>query len=152
MAKKLLIVTDLGRFKAYRFEESPLYSTPRLELLEDRDTKVNERMSEQVTDQAGQFSKGARSFAAVNDMSNGERHNLALEIRRRAVKELADLISQILKQENVDGCYLAAGSEINQTLLDALPPHVRARIEKNVTANLTRLNAAQIIEHFCTPK
>lgn len=152
MVRKLLVVMDLGRFKAYRFESSEFQSTPRLELLEDRDTHLTERLSEHVTDQAGQFPKGSRSFAAVNDMSNGERHNLTLELRRRAVKELAERIGQMYEQEQVDGCYLAAGSEINQQVLDALPSRIRGKIEKNIPANLTRLNPAQIIEHVAATR
>src|SRR5436190_19908629 len=34
MKKQLLIVTDLGSFKAYAVDNSPLHSTPRLELIE----------------------------------------------------------------------------------------------------------------------
>ena len=149
ISKKLLVAMDLGRFKAYRLEESPNFSNPRLVLLEDRNTSVTERLSDQVTDQAGQFPKGSLSFAAISDMSNGERNTLEWEGRRRAVKILAKRIGELLAQENLEECYLAAGSEINQTVMDALDPRTRAKVKRNVSANLTGLNPSDMIDHFC---
>ena len=148
MTRKLVVVMDSGRFKAYRWEESPQFSNPRLELLEDRDTEVTRRISDQVSDQAGQFPKGSLSFASISDMSNGERHTLDLELRRRALRQSAARISDLLGREEVDGCYLAAGSEINHAVIEALEPRTREKIQKNVMANLTRLDTAEIIRHF----
>jgi hypothetical protein len=152
MNTALVILLDLGRFKAFRLEKSPLFSTPRLTQLEDRETAVERRLSEELSDQAGQFGKGARSFAAVNDMANGERHNIDLEFRRRAIKDFARFATDLSRREQTDAVYLAAASEINQQVLDALDETVRNRIEKNVKANLTRLNNNEIVEHFCGKK
>jgi hypothetical protein len=151
MTKKLLVLVDLGHFKAYRLEESRHFSHPRLELLENWDTDANERLSEQVSDQAGQFPKGSRSFAAVNDMSNGERHNLELERRRRAMKSMVKRIGELLESDGFEGCYFAAAANINNSVLNEMTPQVRNKIQKNVTANLTRLNAPEILNHFCAP-
>ena len=148
MKKKLLITLDSGRFKAYRWEHDRNFSHPRLCPLEDWSTEVNGRLSDRVTDQGGQFSKGALSFAAVNDMADGERHNLDLERRRRALKSMAGRIGELLESEDVDGCYLAAPGEVNRAVLNALEPSVRDRVEKNVRADLTRLNPPEIISHF----
>jgi hypothetical protein len=101
-----------------------------------------------VTDQAGQFAKGSLSFAAVSDMDDGERHNLELEQRRRALKQMAIRVGELLEREHLKACYLAAARELNRALMDALEEPVRAKIQKNVAANLTRLNPAQIIDHF----
>ena len=144
MKRTLLVLMDSGHFKAYRMEENPRFSTPRLELLEEWDTAVTQRIS----DQAGQFAKGSLSFSAINDMADGERHNLELELRRRALKEMAARLSELLEREPVDGCYLAAGKEINHAVLDALAVPVREKIQKNVAVNLTRLNPSDIIERF----
>ena len=148
MKATLLVLMDSGRFKAYRMEQHPQYSTPRLKLLEEWDTSVTERISNQVTDQAGQFSKGALSFAAISDMADGERHNLQLEQRRRSLKQMTARVGELLEKEPVDGCYLAAGAEINQAVLEMLPAPARERIQRNVVANLTRLNPPDIIERF----
>jgi hypothetical protein len=148
MTRKLVVVMDLGRVKAFRWEESSEFSNPRLVLLEDSATGADERLFEKVTDQAGQFSKGALSFAAVSDMSNGERHNLELEERRRSIKDTAELIPQILERENLQEWYLAAGSEINQMVMDTLDANTRQKMSRNVTANLTRLSTTEIINQF----
>jgi hypothetical protein len=147
--RTLLVLTDSGRFKAYRMEESPRYKTPRLKLLEQWDTPVTRRISDQVTDKSGQFAKGSLSFSAINDMADGERHNLDLERRRRALKQMAARVGELLKRERLEICYLASSKMINQTVLSALADQVRVRIQKNVTANLTRLNPATIFQHFC---
>lgn len=148
MKRTLLVLIDSGRFKAYCMEESPRFRTPRLKLLEQWETPVTRRISDQVTDKAGQFAKGSLSFSAVNDMADGERHNLDLERRRRAVKQMATRVGELLQRETLEACYLATSKMINQTVLSTLPDKVRQRIQKNVTANLTRLNPSAIFKHF----
>jgi hypothetical protein len=81
-------------------------------------------------------------------MADGERHNLELEQRRRALKQMAGRLGELLERENLDGCYLAAPKELNQTLLERIEEPVRAKIQKNVVANLTRLNDGDIIKQF----
>jgi hypothetical protein len=148
MNRTLLVLLDAGRFKAYRMEQSPRFSTPRLELLEEWESNVTRRLSDQVTDQAGQFSKGSIGFAAVSDMADGERHNLALEQHRRALKKMAARIGELLEHEGLEEWSLAAGKEINQTVLDLLPEAARQKIQRNVPANLTRLPTTEVLEHL----
>jgi hypothetical protein len=148
MKRTLLVVMDLGRFKAYRMEESPRFRRPRLKLLEQWSTPVTRRISDQVTDKAGQFAKGSLSFAAVNDMADGERHNLDLERRRRALKQMTARVGELLQQETLEACYLVTSRMINKTVLNTLADRVHQRIQKNVTADLTRLKPFQIIQYF----
>lgn len=147
MMTKLLVLADLGKFKAYRFNNGRNFSTPQLELIEAWDTNVAHHLGADVTDQAGQFRKGHSEGASPS--SDGEQHNIDLERRRRAVKRVARRIGELLRSEPVEGCYLAAASEINKTLIDELDQDARARIHKNVTANLTSLKPAEVIAHFC---
>ncbi len=149
MNSKLVVVADLGRMKAYRLEESRQYSHPRLELLEDSETNVTHHLRQDLTDQAGQYRNGPGAAAGPGTFSDGEQHNIDLERRRRAVKTLAQRLSALLEREPVDGCYLAADSRINQPILDELAPRTRAKIQKNVTANLSKLNQEELIRHFC---
>ncbi len=58
MQRKLLVVADLGRLKAYRLEDSRQFSRPSLQLVEDWGTAATRHFSEEVSDQAGQFRKG----------------------------------------------------------------------------------------------
>jgi len=144
----LLVVTDLGRFRAFRYEANPRFSTPRLQVIEEWETEVHAHLSEQLSDQAGQFQKGSRSFGGVNDGASGERHNLKLELERRALKKVANRIRELLALDGLETCYLAAGHEINPAVLEALDPQTRGRVERNVTANLTRLSVPEILDHF----
>jgi hypothetical protein len=148
MTKKLLVVTDLGRFKAYRLEKEKDFTHPRLELLEDLETNVTHHLREQVTDQAGQYRRGGPNGEGATPLSDGEPHNLDLERRRRALKTVAKRISQLLSVEDVDGCYLAADSQINKAILAEMDERTRAKIQINIAANLTRLSPLQVAEHF----
>ena len=43
---------------------------------------------------------------------------------------------------------LAASKEINRQLLEELEPQVRAKIEKNLPADLTKSDKSEILRHF----
>ena len=148
MKNKLVVVTDLGMFKAYRMEKDALSSSPRLELLEDFETVVESRISDQVTDQAGQFHKGSGSPVLSGEHSNGERHNIRLEQERRVIKQLAEKLAAFLRRDDVEGCYFAANSEINRRILDQLHPEMRSKIQKNVASDLTKIDKSNLLKHF----
>jgi hypothetical protein len=98
-----------------------------------------------VSDQAGRFRKDT---SGVGELSDGEEHNLELERDRRAVKTLATRISLLIDREAVDGCFLATDPRINQCLLDELEPAARAKVQKNIPANLSKLKPAELLERF----
>jgi 23S rRNA G2069 N7-methylase RlmK/C1962 C5-methylase RlmI len=150
MNKKLLVVADLGHFKAYKLEQNQSFSQPRLQLLEQWDTDVPRHLSQELSDQAGQYRKGSVPSGASN-LSDGEQHNIDLERRRRALKTVATHMRELLnrKEIDVDGCYFAAGPEINGAILDQLDNQTKSRIQKNVCANLTRLNTEEVVSRFC---
>jgi hypothetical protein len=153
MAKKLVVLADLGHFKAFQLDDDRNFSNPRLQLLEDWETNVTQHLSEELTDQAGQFRRGVPAASeGATAMSDGEQHNLDLERRRRAVKSVAKRINELLVKDQVEACYLAADRQINAAILDQIDQRARSKIQKNVTANLTRLEPAQVIGHFCEPR
>jgi hypothetical protein len=147
MTKKLLFVADLGHLRAYRLDDSVHFSKPRLELLEEWRTNVAKHLRQDVTDQAGQVRKGS-TYSGPSDLSDGENHNLSLERRHRALKGLAKHMDQLVQREEAEECYLAAGSEINSAILEALNEHARSRIHKNIQANLTNVPSDELIKHF----
>jgi len=148
MTKKLLVVTDLGRFKAYRLEDDRGFSNPRVELLEDWETSVNRHLSDEVTDQAGQYRRGSADGEGSTPTSAGEKHNLDLERRRRALKTVARRIGELLAQEDVEGCYLAADTKINKAIIAEMDERTRSRIQKTLAANLTHLKPLEVAGHF----
>jgi hypothetical protein len=148
---KLVVLTDLGTFKAFALEENRLNSSPRLQPVDStRMEEGDDRLSRRVTDQAGQFSKGATIFASINDQSNGERHNIWLEDQRRSVRQIAERMSALLNDGRFESCYFAAASEINNSIIDQLPAEARAKIHKNVRCNLVNASRDEILHKFAS--
>jgi hypothetical protein len=150
MKDKWLVVTDLCSLKAYRLDTSSFTRSPRLEPAFDfENAEAHGRLLDKVSDQAGRFSKGmGRNGAAAGAMSYGERHNIALEHRKRLVKQLAGQMSALLRRADVAGCYFAASKEINRQILQELEPAARAKIEKNVAADLTKTDKSELLGRF----
>jgi hypothetical protein len=149
MKSKMLIVTDLGTLKAFRVDENRLNSHPRLELVKSIDiAEAHTRLSDRVSDQAGQFPRGTGAPAQTSDMSNGERHNIELEHRRRLVKQVAETSEELHRAENPEVIYFAAGQEINHQVVEELPGAVRGKIAKNVHSNLTKTDKGALLGYF----
>ena len=55
-----------------------------------------------------------------------------------------------MRRDDVDVCYLAASKEINHQILEEVEPRLRVKIEKNVAADLTKINKSQLLQHFAT--
>jgi Protein required for attachment to host cells len=148
MKNTLIVVVDLGCLKAFRVDNG-VGRTPRLELIEQFDNpEAHNRLVERVTDLSGRFPRGAAKPANGNVMSDGERHNIQLEQRKRFVRDLARRVNSLARNEEIERCFLAASREINHQLLEELEPRVRAKIEKNLSADLTKIERADILGRF----
>jgi hypothetical protein len=145
MKNTVVVVADSGAFKAYRLQRTPL-NTPRLELIKEfAPVSGHGRLADQVSDQAGRYhapggGKGSTPW--------GERHNIDLEQRKRLVRELATELEGVLNQPGVETCLLAASKEINHQILESLTGPARAKIEKSLPMDLTKLEPAQLLERF----
>ncbi len=140
---------DLGCFKAYRLENHHPHRTPRLELVEEfNNSDAHEKLVDKVTDLGGRFPRSGSGANARVAMSDGERHNIELEARKRLVRGLAQRLNVLLRSQDVDRCLLAASREINHQVIEELEPQARAKIEKNLSADLTKLERADILRHF----
>ena len=149
MKNTLVVVTDLACFKAFKLENHHFNRNPRLELVESFDNaEAHGRLGDRVSDLSGRFPRGAGSSDARGTMSDGERHNIGLELRKRQVRQLANRLNTLARSRQVERCFLAASKEINHQLLEELEPQVRAKIEKNVPADLTKLERTEILRHF----
>jgi hypothetical protein len=149
MKKTLVVVTDLACLKAFRLENHHPNQTPRLELVEEfNNAEAHGKLGDKVTDLSGRPSRGLGMANTRGPMSDGERHNIELESRKRLVRQLAQRFNELARGPEVERCLLAASREINHQLLEDLEPQVRAKIEKNVSADLTKLERADILRHF----
>ena|SRR2546423_1109980 len=141
MKRTLVIVADLGNFRAFAWDGDAFHSTPRLELVDDFETVDARGMR-------GNTLTVHERRSATGNPSDGEQHNMELEKRRRLVRQMAERITDLLRLNDVDRCFLAAPAEINHQLLEHLGSDVRAKISKNLPLDLTRLDKAQLIDHF----
>lgn len=147
---KLVVLTDLGTFKAYRLEEDRVSSTPRLQPVDTfKNEKADDRIGRMLTDQAGQKQTGGQKPGmATTDGADGERHNIWLENNRRSVKEIAERMSKLLANGEFESCYFAASNEINGEIVEHLSPQARQKIAKNIHCNLVNTPKEEVLEHF----
>lgn len=145
MKNRIVVVTDLGSLKAYRLANAQPGISPRLELLEDLHLNgAHQKLTDQVSDSGGRFGKGG----VGNGASAGERHNIELEHRKRLVKQITEKLADLLRPDEVEGCYFAASREIHHAITDALEPRLRAKLEKHLAADLTKLSKAELLERM----
>ena len=149
MKNTLVVVTDLACLKAYRLENNHPNRSLRLELVEEfNNAEAHGKLGEKMSDLSGRFPRRTGAQHTTGAMSDGERHNIELESRKRLVRQLAQRLNGLVGNREVERCLLAASREINHQLLDELEPLVRAKIEKNVPVDLTKVDRAEILGHF----
>jgi hypothetical protein len=149
MKNTLVVVADLACFKAYRLENHHLNQSPRLHVVEEfNSTDAHSKLVDKVSDLAGRFPRTTGGAHRSGAMSDGERHNIELESRKRQVRQMAQRLNALLRNGDIDSCLLAASREITSQLLDELEPQARAKIAKSVSADLTKLERTQILRHF----
>jgi hypothetical protein len=147
MKGTLILLADLGCLKAFKLENGQANRSPRLEPVEEfSQPEAHERLVTEVTDMSGRFHRGATNVAG--GMSDGERHNINLEKRKRLVRNLAGHVNRLAKDPEVDKCWMAASREISHPLLNELDPDVRAKMQTVVAADLTKLTRSEILKRF----
>ena len=145
MKSKLIIVADLGQVKAYKLDFTPNH-TPRLEQLEEIVLEAaHSLLLDKVTDEAGRHgspTQKKRGVPAADD------HNFKLELRRRLISQISDHIRRLIERSGCDVCWLAAHEEINQKILEELPPAVCHLIKKNLPRDLTKVGQKELLDQF----
>lgn len=143
---RLIIAVDLGHFKAYKMStESP--GSPKINLIESYDSiEGHGKLSEKVSDGAGRFGvSGGKNGAAKG---YGEPHHIESEAERKAAKLIAKDIAAIMGREGSIKWWFAAPNKLNGLVVDHLDSAIKAKIEKNITSNLTKTNKSEILKHF----
>ncbi len=143
--KKIIIVVDLGHFKAYKVSKDPLESA-KIELIKSYDTlEAHGRLGEKLSDGPGKFgnSGGKRSIKGY-----GEFHNLESEIKKKLIKLITKDINSLIKKEGCKQWYLAAGKSINRQIIDNLEREVSAKLKKNITADITKAHKSELLSYF----
>ncbi len=143
--KKLLIVSDMGHFKAFEVKRNPSGSF-RLELLKELDIQdAHKRLSEVVTDSAGLFGMGGERAVTKG---YGEKHTLEEEKTKRIAKTIAGEIVNLWREKHPDAIYFSAPPRVFSQILDNLQPEVKDRIKHTIKADLTHHDKEDLIERF----
>ena len=144
--EKIIIIADLGHFKAYKLIEAADES-PRLEHIKSFDNiEAHEKMSERVTDGAGMFGGGGGNKGTAQGY--GEPHKIETEEERRSVKRITQTISKLIKAETCEHWYLAASKTINNQIVEALDPGIKTSLKKNIASDLTKIPNSELLRHF----
>jgi len=153
MKSKLVIVTDRGLLRAFRQTQNASDRQPRLELIgELKPAAAREKLSDQVSDQAGRFARGggggAGAGAISGDLSAGEGLNREAEKDHRLIQQLAGKIDTLLADESVATCLLAVSAPIHKQLFEALQPASRDKITQVLASNLAKTDPTELPGHF----
>jgi hypothetical protein len=145
MKNTLMIIADLGLFKAFKLSRTDLTQTPRLDLIEEHEyVDAHGRVLDKVTDQAGRN----RAPTMRMGMSYAERQKLQLEMRRRLVKRLAEDIERVIRETGAEECYLSINKDAHKQIMEELNPSSRTRIVEVVPADLTKVEKSELLNHF----
>jgi hypothetical protein len=146
MDKTIIVVTDLGHFKAYRITQEPMES-PRVTMIDSYDSiEGHGKLVDKLSDTAGRFGRGGGKEEAA--MGSGERHNIETETEKRLIKMIAKNIDALIAGEKCGVWHLAAAKKINRQVIDKLKPEVKAKLDKNITADLTKIDKSAILNYF----
>jgi len=156
----LIVVADLGELKAYRVDEeiviSPkdeaqvshkhnkgtLIEALRAELVTAVDfVEAHRKISEEVTDKEGNY-KGAFGSAS------GEPHNLELEIENRLLKEIAEALMRVVRDESPKAWHLAFPAEHKKALMDRIDPDVSTKLGTLIPEDLVKLKPEDLLKRF----
>jgi hypothetical protein len=143
---KIIIVADLGHFRAYRVIRNKRES-PRVELIESYDSvEAHGKLSEKLSDDAGRFGmSGGKNGSAKG---YGEPHKMELEMQKKVIRLIAGDVDSIVAREGFPRWYLAAGEKINSQLIEYLGAEAKARLARNLTSNLTKVRAPELLARF----
>ena len=149
MNTKLIIAADRGLLRAYREIRGSAGQQPHMELVEELKLEAaHEKLSDQVSDQAGRFPRGNGASNVAGDLSAGERLPLAAEQDRRLIELLAGRINTLLEDGGVRRCSLAASAPIHKQLLEALSPKARSKVSQVLASNLVKKDPRELPGHF----
>jgi len=160
LLESLIIVGDLGELKAYKVKEETvinpkdnaqtshkhnkgtLIDALRPELVTAVDfVEAHKKISDEVTDKEGNYKGGFGS-------ASGEPHNLKLEIEHRLLKEIADTIMKIVREQNPKKWHLAFPAEHHKALLDRIDPDVREKLGIDLSEDLAKEKPEKLLERF----
>ena len=142
----LLIVSDRGGLRAYKVEPNPDRG-PGLHLLDSFESQDGHgHLKDKVTDRAGRF-QGAQT--AGRHIGGADEHGtIDIENDRRACKQVAGRINELVKREKPESWLLAVPAQIQQMMFEHLDSGVVKHLGQTVKADLVKVEPAKLANHF----
>jgi hypothetical protein len=144
--KKLVIVADTGRVRAFRL--TPRDATGARAKIEELETSLQglSPAPTEVTDDEGRFPSGLPQH--VSPMRRGESHGRETEEERRSIREVAMAVSHMVEGEDCDIWNLAAPTRLCNRLVSELPLRLQERLTRVEQRDYTGLPLKEIERLF----
>ncbi|MBE0425805.1 MAG: host attachment protein [Nitrospirae bacterium] len=143
----IIIIADLGHFKAYRVLKDPLkLESDKLELIRDYvSIETHYKSKDKFRDKPGIYKLGGGKGWVSSGFGESQAE---LETEKKLIKQIAESIDAVVREEDCEKWYFAAGGRINGKIIESLDPVVIAKLEKNIKSNLTKLAKSKILLRF----
>lgn len=145
LEKTIVIVASLGELKIFDVKkieniiDDELKVSYNLELLKSMDfIDEHKRISEIVSDEAGNFNEGTLDDA----------DKLLIEEKHKVVKKIAKEINDIAKSEEPKQLFLAFEKELSDKLMDHLNPKTKDILTKVIYKDLVNTHKDKILSYF----
>lgn len=145
LERTVVITASLGELKIFDVKkienivDDELKVAYNLELLKGMDfIDEHERISEIVSDKAGNFNNG----------TNDDANNLLLEQKKKIVKKIAKEIDDIAKSKNPKQIFLAFNKELSDELMDQLDTKTKDILTKVIYKDLVNTDKNKILSYF----
>jgi len=135
----LFIVADRGRIVVY--QPTPHDHFQKMETIDIPEGLL--KLSDQVTDKAGRFPD---SSTDGQGNASAERLPLLEEINKRCIRKIVTTVNSLLQDYQVDRWALAAPSEINRSIIDALGNATQTLV-LNIPLNLVNAPPDDLKKH-----
>ncbi len=152
----IVIVADLGELKVYKAAPRDLEAEAglkpdhiKLDLVDARDyVKSHWKINDMVTDDAGRFKGGGQGRGAFTQGSVGERHGMEQKIEAEVIAQLAEDITQAVRDSGAQKWYLALPETVYKRVLDKIDPSVRGTLAKGVEKDLIKKDKNELPDVF----
>ncbi len=144
--EKLIIIANLGRVRALRFQEAgpdPMVQEHFHEVPGSPFEMRPETISQAVTDQAGRFSQSGATDRLAG-MSYGDEYELEAELETKALLRICSKIVEILEAESYPFWRLMATQEILNHLQAKLPERALRCLAHVEAGDLTRMRLVEL--------
>lgn len=145
LERTVVITASLGELKIFDVKkienivDDELKVAYNLELLKGMDfIDEHERISEIVSDKAGNFNNG----------TNDDANNLLIEQKKKIVKKIAKEIDDIAKSKNPKQIFLAFNKELSDELMDQLDTKTKDILTKVIYKDLVNTDKNKILSYF----